>query len=351
MQVIVAERGDCELVVDPRCFLSDGHFAGPDAGAARGVARGDGGPRALQRGVVPRAAATAPTASPKPRSSTCRRPRAARTYSGYSDAGSSARPAFTSWGSALHGGRRPRTSCARVATPPSTARRLAVRRDLTALERDLKAPAMAFNLTVLSNLLGNAALSRLHRGRSGRSRTPTSISTWIDCMMFHVTASPNISLCRQAAARGGRAFSKTTVYLHGRRGDRRGLARGGVRASSPAVAPTSGTTSDVVAPFGLDSQERISPQGHCKGPQSASIKRTGGLEWHKAHVRQGGLCRFQPSVNLAKTTGSALLCEPGRFENMGRHSKNKLQLQTNGKIERTRRQADLWGRIESTCSK
>src|SRR6185312_13893554 len=27
---IVAERGDCELVIHPQCFLSDGHFAGPD---------------------------------------------------------------------------------------------------------------------------------------------------------------------------------------------------------------------------------------------------------------------------------------------------------------------------------
>src|SRR5919107_3242270 len=30
VQSIVAARGDCELVVHPQCFLSDGHFAGPD---------------------------------------------------------------------------------------------------------------------------------------------------------------------------------------------------------------------------------------------------------------------------------------------------------------------------------
>src|SRR5215210_5825913 len=37
---IVAERGDCELVIHPQCFLSDGHFAGRDAerlGALREV--------------------------------------------------------------------------------------------------------------------------------------------------------------------------------------------------------------------------------------------------------------------------------------------------------------------------
>src|SRR4051812_22420935 len=31
VEAIVAERGDCELVIHPQCFLTDGHFAGPDA--------------------------------------------------------------------------------------------------------------------------------------------------------------------------------------------------------------------------------------------------------------------------------------------------------------------------------
>src|SRR6476469_1088210 len=30
VQEIVNERGDCELVIHPQCFLSEGHFAGPD---------------------------------------------------------------------------------------------------------------------------------------------------------------------------------------------------------------------------------------------------------------------------------------------------------------------------------
>src|SRR5436309_13859429 len=30
VQAIVRERGDCELAIHPQCFLSDGHFAGPD---------------------------------------------------------------------------------------------------------------------------------------------------------------------------------------------------------------------------------------------------------------------------------------------------------------------------------
>src|SRR3954471_14325847 len=30
VQDIVDDRGDCELVIHPQCFLSEGHFAGPD---------------------------------------------------------------------------------------------------------------------------------------------------------------------------------------------------------------------------------------------------------------------------------------------------------------------------------
>src|SRR6476469_9183147 len=30
VQAIVADRRDCEIVVHPQCFLSDGHFAVPD---------------------------------------------------------------------------------------------------------------------------------------------------------------------------------------------------------------------------------------------------------------------------------------------------------------------------------
>src|SRR5215213_7373468 len=31
VQAIAGQRGDCELAIHPQCFLSDGHFAGPDA--------------------------------------------------------------------------------------------------------------------------------------------------------------------------------------------------------------------------------------------------------------------------------------------------------------------------------
>src|SRR6185369_17393419 len=31
VEAVVAGRGDCELAIHPQCFLSAGHFAGPDA--------------------------------------------------------------------------------------------------------------------------------------------------------------------------------------------------------------------------------------------------------------------------------------------------------------------------------
>src|SRR4051812_33053053 len=30
VQAIAAKRGECELFIHPQCFLTDGHFAGPD---------------------------------------------------------------------------------------------------------------------------------------------------------------------------------------------------------------------------------------------------------------------------------------------------------------------------------
>ena len=30
LEALVRQRGDCEVVIHPQCFLVDGHFAGPD---------------------------------------------------------------------------------------------------------------------------------------------------------------------------------------------------------------------------------------------------------------------------------------------------------------------------------
>jgi muramoyltetrapeptide carboxypeptidase len=66
-----------------------------------------------------------------------------------------------------------------------------VRRESAALEPDLEAPAMAFNLTVLSNLLGTS----LEPDFSGVELLIEEVSEQlyrIDRSMFHVTASDNI---------------------------------------------------------------------------------------------------------------------------------------------------------------
>jgi muramoyltetrapeptide carboxypeptidase len=66
-----------------------------------------------------------------------------------------------------------------------------VRRDASALEPDLHAPAFAFNLTVLSTLLGTP----LEPDLSGAELLIEEVSEHhyrIDRLMFHVTASANV---------------------------------------------------------------------------------------------------------------------------------------------------------------
>jgi muramoyltetrapeptide carboxypeptidase len=76
-----------------------------------------------------------------------------------------------------------------------------VRRDPAALEPDIAAPAMAFNLTVLSNLLGTP----LEPDFTGVDLMIEEVSEHlyaIDRSMFHLTGSPNVR--RAARLRLGR---------------------------------------------------------------------------------------------------------------------------------------------------
>ena len=153
---IAAERGDAELAIHPQCFLSDGHFAGPDAArlaALREVmaddsvdaiwfARGGYGSNRIAEAAVRDLPAAARS----------------KTYLGYSDAGFLL-AAFDKAGlDAAHG-----PMVQDVARPGGGAainRALdwLVRRDPSTLEPGLRPGrrAMAFNLTVLSNLIGTA---------------------------------------------------------------------------------------------------------------------------------------------------------------------------------------------------
>src|SRR5829696_5561530 len=151
---IAAARGDCELVIHPQCFFADGHFAGPDAdrlAALREVmadpsvdavwfARGGYGSNRIADAALadlPEAART-------------------KTYLGYSDAGF-LHAGFHKAGLDVAWGPMPQ-DVLREGGDAAIARALdwLINRDPTALEPELRSPAMAFNLTVLSNLLGTA---------------------------------------------------------------------------------------------------------------------------------------------------------------------------------------------------
>ena len=201
VQAIAARRGDAELVIHPQCFSSDGHFAGPDAerlAALREVmadasvdavwfARGGYGSNRIAAAAM----RDLPDAA------------WAKTYLGYSDAGFLL-AAFDRVGLAVAHGPMPQDAL-RDGGEAAVERALdwLVRRDPAALEPGLKpgVRAMAFNLTVLSNLLGTS----LEPDFTGADLLIEEIGEHdyrIDRAMFHVSASTAVRAC--AGLRMGR---------------------------------------------------------------------------------------------------------------------------------------------------
>jgi muramoyltetrapeptide carboxypeptidase len=189
VEAIVAERGDCELAIHPQCFLSEGHFAGPDEArlaalrevmADRSVdavwfARGGYGSNRIAEAAL----ADLPDAA------------RGKTYMGYSDAGFLLAGMHKA-GLVVAWGPMPQ-DVMRDGGEAAVWRALdwLVRRDPTALEPELAAPAMAFNLTVLSNLLGTP----LEPDFAGVDLLIEEVSEHlyaIDRTMFHVTSSENV---------------------------------------------------------------------------------------------------------------------------------------------------------------
>ena len=194
VQAIVEERGDCELLIHPQCFRSQGHFAGSDEERLSALretmadssidaiwfARGGYG----SNRIALEAAADLPAAA------------RSKTYLGYSDAGFLL-AAFqrqgldVAWGPMVQ-------DCLRSGGIEAVSRALdwLVSRSSCALEGALEGPAMAFNLTVLSSLLGTS----LEPDFSGIDLLLEEVSEHlyrIDRAMFHVTASPGIRKVRQ----------------------------------------------------------------------------------------------------------------------------------------------------------
>lgn len=189
VEAIVAERGDCELAIHPQCFLVDGHFAGPDEArlaALREVmadpsvdavwfARGGYGSNRIAEAAI----ADLPGAA------------RSKYYMGYSDAGFLL-AGFHKAGLEVAWGPMPQ-DVARIGGEAAVRRALdwLVHWDASALEPALETPAMAFNLTVLSNLLGTP----LEPDFAGVDLLVEDLGEQlyrIDRTMFHVAASANV---------------------------------------------------------------------------------------------------------------------------------------------------------------
>lgn len=188
---IAAARGDVELVIHPQCFLSDGHFAGPDEArlaALREVtadesvdavwfARGGYG----SNRIAEAAATDLPPAARR------------KTYLGYSDAGFLLAAFDRQSLNVAHG---PMVQdVAREGGEAAIHRAFdwLVKRDPAALEPGLipGKRAMAFNLTVLSHLIGTPVEPDF-TGADLLIEDVAEHEYRIDRSMFHVTGSSAI---------------------------------------------------------------------------------------------------------------------------------------------------------------
>ncbi len=193
VQAIAGERRDCELAIHRQCFLSYGHFAGPDEARLAALLEVMADPAVdaiwfARGGYGSNRIALAALAD---------LPEAARgkTYMGYSDAGflmagMSKAGLDVAWGPMPQDVLRANGGAA-----IHRALDWLVKRENSSLEPHLQGPSMAFNLTVLSNLLGTE-LEPDFRDVDLLIEDVSEHLYRIDRTMFHVTSSPNV---RQAA--------------------------------------------------------------------------------------------------------------------------------------------------------
>jgi muramoyltetrapeptide carboxypeptidase len=189
VQATVQRRADCELMIHPQCFLSEGHFAGPDEARLRALrevmadpsvdavwfARGGYGSNRIAEAALKDLPA----------------PAGRKIYMGYSDAGF------------LHAGLHKAGLAAAWGPMPQDVLRdggegaveraldWLVRRDPQACEPGLREPALAFNLTVLASLLGTV----LEPDLTGVDLLIEDVGEHhyrIDRTMFHLTSSANV---------------------------------------------------------------------------------------------------------------------------------------------------------------
>lgn len=194
IQAFAGQRGDCTLAIHPQCFFSDGHFAGNDAQRLSALREVMADP-----GVDAVWFARGGYGSNRIAEAACRDlPEAAfgKTYMGYSDSG------FL-----LAGLHKAGMKAAWGPMPQDILREggdAAVGRaldwlasgDAGALEPGLDGPAMAFNMTVLSSLLGTP----LEPDFSGVDLLLEEVSEHhyrIDRLMFHLASNRGIASVRR----------------------------------------------------------------------------------------------------------------------------------------------------------
>jgi muramoyltetrapeptide carboxypeptidase len=191
---LAGTRDGCELAIHPQCFRSDGHFAGSDAerlGALREVmedesvdavwfARGGYGSNRIAEAAVADLSLTAMR----------------KTYLGYSDAGFLLAGLHKAGCEVAHGPMP--QDIMRDGGEAAVVRSLdwLVSRDPAGIEPSLAQPSQAYNLTVLSTLLGTA----LEPDLSGYELLIEEVSEHhyrIDRLMFHLTGSANVRGVRE----------------------------------------------------------------------------------------------------------------------------------------------------------
>lgn len=194
VQAVAAARGDCELVVHLQCFAEAGHFAGSDeqrltalrevmadpAVDAVWFARGGYG----SNRIAEAAAREVPDAA------------RGKLFMGYSDGGFLL-AALHKAGLAVAHGPMP-SDMLRAGGEAATQRALdwLVRRDPAALEGGLDGSAFAFNLVVLSSLLGTP-LEPDFAGRELLIEEVDEEHYRLDRFLFHVTSQPAVRQVRR----------------------------------------------------------------------------------------------------------------------------------------------------------
>jgi len=186
---LAATRADCQLMIHPQCFLSDGHFAGSDEerlSALREVmeddsvdavwfARGGYGSNRIAEAACADLSVTAMR----------------KTYLGYSDAGFLLAGLHKAGCEVAHGPMP--QDILRDGGEAAVIRSLdwLLTRDRTGIEPSISYPVQAYNLTVLSSLLGTAVEPDL----AGYELLIEEVSEHyyrIDRLMYHITGSANV---------------------------------------------------------------------------------------------------------------------------------------------------------------